>query len=85
MTLPEKVWWLTNIHKEEKEKMDLFRKLCTFIRPEAFIKKEGEEGEEEITISTEYRKELEEKMGRKLTDEEIKLLEKDLDLVQKVE
>jgi len=79
ITLPERVWLLLNIYRDQSLENQKFEALLQSINP--FSSKEEDEG---LTVSTEFINEVEESLGRKLTEEEFELLQSgaDVDFVQ---
>jgi len=75
---------LSNIYKDEQEEAQKFEILYKFVRPEAFLKRDNE-------IETEgFIEGIEEKLGRKLTEEELRVIKEgksdnDIDIIEHVE
>lgn len=66
LTLPQKLWLISNINKDRGEQVDLLKYLCIHIRPEAY--QDELEGKQE---STEFLSDIEKMAGRKLSEEEL--------------
>lgn len=89
MTVPEKLWLLTNIYKDEEEDFEKTKVLCKFLRPEAF----SEDNDTSIVSDT-FIEDIETKLGRKLTEEEQSKImsntpenipiEEDLDIIERI-
>ena len=70
------MWYITNIKKDEDLENQKLKLVLMHILPQAYANKENEE----VVVSTEYIKDIEESLGRPLTDEERKALEVDPDM-----
>jgi hypothetical protein len=70
LTLPQKIWLISNINKDREEEIDILKYLCIHIRPEAYQDELGDKQE-----STEFLSDIEKMAGRKLSDEEKAKLE----------
>ncbi len=72
---------MSNIFKDEQEEAQKFETLYKFVRPEAFWNKDN------IVETTGFIEGIEEKLGRKLTDEELQLIkgepDSDLDTIER--
>ena len=70
---------MINIYKDQDLDNQKFKSLLMHIAPTYYAKQE----DEEVTVSTEYLKEIEEKLGRPLTKEELDALgaNEDLDFI----
>lgn len=66
LTPAQKLWFLVNIYKDKEEQSGVLLRLCQHIRPEAYF----EEKASPENTSTDLVKDIEEKLGRKLTAEE---------------
>lgn len=87
MTTQQKIWLLSNIYKDEQEEYEKFITLYKFVRPEAFFNQEGKEVK---TVG--FMESLEEGLGRKLTEDEIRKINgegdtvmSDVDTIERVE
>lgn len=86
LTLAEKFWLMSNIQKDEQEEFEKFKTLIKYVRPEAFIESENEQH------SVDFIESIEEKLGRKLTEEELNKIQnaetnrndEDLDVIERV-
>ena len=76
LSRPERLWLLLNIRKDEDLENQKFMLTLKHILPQAY----AQQDQEEVIVSTEYIKEIEEKLGRQLTTEEIDGLEANEDL-----
>lgn len=66
--MAQKLWFLLNIKKDYEDRAELIKTLCMHIRPEAYFEKESQ------TVSTDFVGEVEQQLGRPLTEEELAAL-----------
>lgn len=64
MTAAQRLWFGINIQKDRLESAEQFLKLCQHIRPDVYFK------EEPTSVSTNIFADIEEKLGRPLTEQE---------------
>ena len=76
MSRPERLWLILNVQKDQELENQKFKVMLMHMLPQAYVAQE----EEEATISTEYVKEIEEKLGRPLTKEELEAISQDQDI-----
>ena len=77
---------MTNIYKDDEEENKKLETICKYLRPEVFLKKE----EEQETFD--FIESIEEKLGRKLTEEELSKINEerevdnnDIDIIEHLE
>ena len=74
LTSSEKLWILSNIRKDEDDEFEKIKTVLKILKPEAF---KNDEDLEVIDAQDSFIKDIEEKVGRELTQEELYRLKND--------